>query len=419
MNTESVIGDYVTLQRGTTYKGQLVGAPGPALLGLGSITPGGGFRPDYKTYGGDCPPEITLYPGDLFVSLKGATKDGEMIGSVARVPETVLSGRLTQDTVKLAFGAQDDDFERYLYWLLRTPDYRHYCGSRASGSAVVALSREDFLSYAVPPMTEWKRQLAKTLDAIESKIDSNLRTVTLLSGLIDAMYRTVMESSPVTRVPLLEIVEPTKGVSYKSADLQPSRTALVTLKSFDRTGGYKADGLKPYVGGYKRQQVIQPGELALAQTDLTQGAEVVGRVIRVPASPFVDVMVASLDLIILRPKGDLETAYLFALLSDDEFREHCRARTSGTTVLHLAADALTSYSAPIVAAEARRGLVREVTPILTRVDQLRDEAGGLIELRDVLLSMLPVGKSVERRRGGSLTDLTQDAPAVVEGGTAP
>src|SRR5437879_1641665 len=107
MAAESKVGDYVTLQRGTTYKGNLVGKPGPALLGLGSIEPGGGFRHDYKTYGGECPPKLTLVPGDLFVSLKGATKDGKMIGSVARVPSTVPSGRLTQDTVKLEFQQPD------------------------------------------------------------------------------------------------------------------------------------------------------------------------------------------------------------------------------------------------------------------------------------------------------------------------
>lgn len=99
-----IVDDLVTLVRGTTYKGMLVGEPGPALLGLGSIEPGGGFREGhYKTYGGDCPKKLMLFPGDLYVSLKGATKDGSMIGSIARVPHTVSSGRLTQDTVKLEF----------------------------------------------------------------------------------------------------------------------------------------------------------------------------------------------------------------------------------------------------------------------------------------------------------------------------
>jgi hypothetical protein len=59
----ATVGDYVTLVRGTTYEGRLVGEPGPALLGLGSIEPGGGFRiGHYKTYGGECPDELMLIP---------------------------------------------------------------------------------------------------------------------------------------------------------------------------------------------------------------------------------------------------------------------------------------------------------------------------------------------------------------------
>ena len=138
MADKDIVRDYVTLIRGITYEGNLVGRPGPALLGLGSIRPGGGFREgDFKTYGGDCPPKLMLSPGDLFVSLKGATKDGKMIGSVARVPSSVPSGRLTQDTVKLEFrNADKEEKSSYLYWVLRTPQYRAYCDGRAMGSAV-------------------------------------------------------------------------------------------------------------------------------------------------------------------------------------------------------------------------------------------------------------------------------------------
>jgi type I restriction enzyme S subunit len=154
------VGDFVTLVRGTTYTGSLVGLQGPALLGLGSIEPGGGFREGhYKTYGGECPANLMLIPGDLYVALKGATKDGKMIGSVARVPSSVLSGRLTQDTVKLEFGDQPKIDPRYLYWILRTPEYRDYCAGHAMGSAVVALSRSDFLSYLVPLITPTRKQI--------------------------------------------------------------------------------------------------------------------------------------------------------------------------------------------------------------------------------------------------------------------
>ncbi|MBE2252431.1 MAG: restriction endonuclease subunit S [Myxococcus sp.] len=146
------VGDCTELKRGTTYKGPLVGKPGPALLGLGSIRPGGGFREDgFKTYGGECPDELMLRPGEMYVSLKGATKDGEMIGSVARLPSSVPLGRLTQDTVKLVL--RNTQVAKFLYRLLLTPEYRAYCAGRATGSAVVGLSRDDFLSYplVLPP----------------------------------------------------------------------------------------------------------------------------------------------------------------------------------------------------------------------------------------------------------------------------
>lgn len=190
MAGENTVGDYVTLQRGITYKGNLVGKPGPALLGLGSIHPGGGFREgDYKTYGGECPPKLMLFPGDLFVSLKGATKDGKMIGSVARVPSSVVSGRLTQDTVKLEFRDSKREAAKFLYWILRTPQYRDYCDGRAMGSAVVALSRDDFLNYPVPPITKTRLGIVELLEKLEDKIELNRRMNTTLEAMARALFQ--------------------------------------------------------------------------------------------------------------------------------------------------------------------------------------------------------------------------------------
>jgi type I restriction enzyme S subunit len=124
-NVQNTVGDFVTLQRGNTYSGKLVGEFGPALLGLGSIEPGGGFRHGkYKSFGGECPPKIMLRPGDLYVALKGATKDGSMVGSIAKLPSTIPSGRLTQDTARLDFFDKNPEISDHLYWTLRTPQYR-------------------------------------------------------------------------------------------------------------------------------------------------------------------------------------------------------------------------------------------------------------------------------------------------------
>lgn len=185
-----VVGDYVTLIRGTTYRGALVGKPGPALLGLGSIVPGGGFRTGaFQTYGGDCPPELMLFPGDIYASLKGATKDGKMIGSVARVPAFVPSGRLTQDTVKLVFRKTDPEDASFVYWVLRTPQYRDYCAGHAMGSAVVALSRGDFLNYPIPRPSRDRRLIVSLLDRIDERIELNLRLADTIQEMTRALFQ--------------------------------------------------------------------------------------------------------------------------------------------------------------------------------------------------------------------------------------
>lgn len=392
MSDEHTVGDFVTLRRGTTYKGALVGEPGPALLGLGSIVPGGGFRSDYKTYGGDCPPELMLLPGDLFVSLKGATKDGDMIGSIARVPASVPMGRVTQDTVKLVFHERSSDLERYLYWILRTPQYRTYCAARATGSAVVGLSREDFLSYPVPALTPPRRHLVAVLENIEEKLGSNQRSIACLQELIRLHFQAALQSGEARHVPLGEVVAVTKGRSYKSAELVPSTTALVTLKSIDRSGGYKPDGLKPYAGPYKPEQVVEPGDLVVAQTDLTQGAEVVGRGVRVPRSNDYATLVASLDLAIVRPVDGMPSEYLIGLLTSEDFRQHCRSRTSGTTVLHLGKDAIPTWPAPLIAPEDQEAYASVVRPLFARMDALRHEQERLDQTRVALLPELHLGR---------------------------
>jgi type I restriction enzyme S subunit len=69
----------------------------------------------------------------------------------------------------------------------------------------------------------------------------------------------------------------TRGRSYKSSELADSDTALVTLKSFNRGGGFRRDGFKPYTGPFKPEQEVFEGDCIVAHTDVTQQAELIGR----------------------------------------------------------------------------------------------------------------------------------------------
>jgi len=215
-----VLGDYFTLQRGTTYKSRLLGMPGPILLGLATIQRNGGFRRDsLQTYGGESPDKLLVQPGDLYLSLKDVTQSADLLGAVARLPRDHPAGRLTQDTVKLEPRASDVPID-YLYWLLRTPQYRGYCRSHATGTTNLGLARDDFLAFPVPEPSPTRLRIVNALAAIDDKIELNRK----MSETLEAMARALFKSWFVDFDPVRAKIEGRDpGLPKEIADLFPSR----------------------------------------------------------------------------------------------------------------------------------------------------------------------------------------------------
>ena len=185
------LGDYVGLQRGNTYKSALLGQDGPVLLGLASIARNGGFRSDnLKTYGGPSDERMLLESGDIYVSLKDVTQSADLLGAVARVPDAISQGRLTQDTVKLNFKDEESP-KTYIYWMLRTPQYRAYCKAHATGTTNLGLPRDDFLAFPIPPLTPVRRTLLQLLQSLDDKIELNRR----MNATLEAMARAIFKDS--------------------------------------------------------------------------------------------------------------------------------------------------------------------------------------------------------------------------------
>ena len=182
------LNDYITLQRGTTYQSRLLDEPGPVLLGLATIQRNGGFRTDsLRTYGGESPDKLLVQPGELYVSLKDVTQSADLLGAVARLPFDHPPGRLTQDTVKLAPRRADIPID-YLYWLLRTPEYRGYCRAHATGTTNLGLARGDFLAFPAPAPTPYQRRIVDTLDTLDEKIELNRRMNVTLEAIARALF---------------------------------------------------------------------------------------------------------------------------------------------------------------------------------------------------------------------------------------
>lgn len=183
-----------------------------------------------------------------------------------------------------------------------------------------------------------------------------------------------------------------KGKSYSSSELAPSKTALVTLKSFNRGGGYRQDGLKEFTGKYKPEQEVFSGDLIISYTDVTQAAEVIGKPALVMSDDRYEHLVISLDVGVLRPLKAEYNFWLYGLALTDEFQNHTRAHTTGTTVLHLAATAVPGFSITFPGDEII-SVYHELAGILfEKIEVNIKESKSLERLRDLLLPKLLSGE---------------------------
>jgi type I restriction enzyme S subunit len=139
-----------------------------------------------------------------------------------------------------------------------------------------------------------------------------------------------------------DYLELQRGNTYKSALLGQPGPVLLGLATLARTGGFRRDSMKTYGGESDERILLRPGELYVSLKDVTQSADLLGAVARVPA----DVKLGRLtqDTVRLKlKKTGLEGRYVYWVLRGPECREYCRARAIGTTNLSLSRGDFLAY----------------------------------------------------------------------------
>jgi type I restriction enzyme S subunit len=330
------------------------------------------------------------------------------------------------------FKSKDETTGKWLYYYLQSPNAKEeiYMSMRGSTQQYIPLGALRSFPIRHPQSTGEMKEITNILATLDDKIELNRKTNETLEAMAKALFKSwfvdfdpvrakaegrptglpaeisdlfpdSFEDSELGEIPsgwevalLGDHIDLIKGRSYKSDELNPSTTALVTLKSFHRNGGYRPDGLKGFTGEYKAQQVVKPGELVIALTDVTQAADVIGRPAVVKSDSHCSTLVASLDVGIVRPKitGRFSTPYLYFLMLTPRYVQHILGYTSGTTVLHLAKDGASSFPLPIGSLPLLNHFAELVDSILRQVDVSARQSELLAKTRDALLPKLISGE---------------------------
>lgn len=189
-----------------------------------------------------------------------------------------------------------------------------------------------------------------------------------------------------------EIVKIKNGYSYKGKELMQSENAMLTIKNFNRDGSFKIDGYKEISLGekVKESHYVEIGDILVAHTDLTQGAEIIGNPIMVFSKANYKKIIMSMDLVKVEAKYK---NFIYFLLKDKRFKNHALGYINGTTVLHLNKNCISEYKFVL---PIENKLIEKLEKYLQKINlQIcinQKETEKLIELRDYLLPRLMSGE---------------------------
>ncbi|KSD29091.1 hypothetical protein CDC12_17530 [Pseudomonas aeruginosa] len=281
------------------------------------------------------------------------------------------------------------------------------------------------------PSIEHQREAAEILDGIEARITLLRETNATLDAIAQALFKSwFVDFDPVRAkveglqpesmdaataalfpdsfeeselgsvpkgwevLPLRQLCAFQKGCSYKGDGLADGEGAyMFNLGCFNKPRVYAFQKVKRYVGDYKPKHQVYPGDLIIANTDMTQQRDILGRPLLVPSGMepgFISHHVFKVE--VGERFGNQIRDFLFFSFQQAVFRERAVGYATGTTVLALPRDALEEHCVVLPSQSLLMAFSDVVSPLLSTIHENEERATLLTQLRDTLLPRLISGQ---------------------------
>lgn len=270
---------------------------------------------------------VTLQKGDVLINITGA--------SVARsciLPERYAGGRVNQH-VAIIRPMQRLDAGFLNYFLTADVTKRKLLNTAGGGATREALTKSQLeaLEIPLPPLDEQKR-IAAILDKADQLRQKRRQAIALLDSLTQSIFLE-MFGDPVSNPKQLPIKslgslvsKVGSGATPKGGDASYKLSGIPLIRSMNvRDGAFKADGLA-FIDDDQAKKlnnvIVESGDVLMNIT----GASVA----RVCRAPTLEVSArVNQHVVIIRPKGQLDSYYLEALLLTPSFKRKLLAIGEG------------------------------------------------------------------------------------------
>jgi type I restriction enzyme S subunit len=150
------LGEFVSLDKGISYKGSELTPDGVPMVNLKNIMPGGGFRRDAtKPYAGEHKPRHIIRAGDIVLANTDLTQAGNVVGSPALVPKSKEAEMIFSHHIYAVRFPKESQLGRlFTYHLLLTSQFKGFAKGISSGTTVLGMPKEGVLSFTFskPPL---------------------------------------------------------------------------------------------------------------------------------------------------------------------------------------------------------------------------------------------------------------------------
>jgi type I restriction enzyme S subunit len=305
----------------------------------------------------------------------------------------------------------DNSFISYSFLL---EEHQRWMMNHSSHGATMTSLNQDIIRripLRLPPLTIQQR-IAGILSAYDELIENSQRRIRILETMARTLYRewfvhfrfpghegSRRVSSPLGEIPegwhvkpLSELLNIDKGVSYNGAGLTDDGNPMVNLKNIQAGGGFRRDATKPYSGDFKPRHTVNPGDVVLANTDLTQAGNVVASPALIPRFDADKPILISHHLYAVRPIQSIPQLFIYHLMLTDDFKGFAKGFAIGTTVLGLPKEGVLNFTFACPPQKLIHEFASKVSAIHELINTLHDSIENLRRTRDLLLPRLLSGQ---------------------------
>lgn len=365
---------------------------------------------DYEKY-----ERFSLNKGDIIITTVGSWQynPNSVVGKIVTVPDNSYKLLLNQNNVRLR--AYRFVKQEFLYYSLIGSKFSEYILNTAQGSANQAsITQKDIKSFYINvPDIKHQKKIISIPNNIDKKIEINNKIIENLEAQAQAIFKSWFVDfepfqdgnfveSELGLIPegwevkeIKEISDRKNGYTYKSSDLSDySSVNMVTIKNFNRHGGQNDDAKKPIKNTerVKKHHILEDKDILVACTDLTQAADIIGRVILYSDNNYFDYEIYSMDVVKLVPHDITDTYFIYRYLNSNIFKGYAEGVATGTTVLHFPKKSIDSFKLIYPSKEHIEKFNEIIKTFIELENLFRNENYTLAQTRDTLLPKLMSGE---------------------------